>query len=199
MKPPQLDGDAARVQLKAPPSHSIPVKTLEKWESKARMLVAVASHADIFSASTDALLSEQSISPLVLRRLMEALAKTTRYSIALSLSLASELLRARRDSCLAANNRMLMPHSKGILRTAPLKSSSLFGGLIKDVAETDWIDQTHMALSVNQKGFKNLKIPGLNPSGKPKFTGNRGRRPYRNSRVGPHTSVNLPLLQKANP
>lgn len=108
---------------------------------------------------------------------------------------------------------MLMSHSKDILRTAPLKSSSLFGGLIKEVAETDRIDQTHMALSTNQKGFRNppkrqapkpvsappQKIPRLNLSAKPKFSDNRGRRPYRTPRGGPRSSANLPALHKTNP
>lgn len=47
VKSPQVGVAAARVPLKAPSSHSIAFKTLEKWESKTRMLVAVACHVDI--------------------------------------------------------------------------------------------------------------------------------------------------------
>ena len=48
---PHLDADVSQLVMSSRGKYSIPIKNLEIWEKRARSLVAVNSHADLFSST----------------------------------------------------------------------------------------------------------------------------------------------------
>ena len=77
--------------------YSIPVKNMEIWEKGARYLVAINSHADLFSSAAYLCLQQESMSVNALSRLLEAVAKSVKHATAMSTILAIELFQARSD------------------------------------------------------------------------------------------------------
>ena len=146
IKPPVVDADASKVGITAGSNVVVPVKVLEALEAKMRSLVTMASHADLFSAASFQLLSEPELSPLALQRLLQAVSRTSRHSLALLLASASDICQLRRDAALDTTT-ILLEHSKAKLRAAPLNSAELFGGLIGEVATQDLTDHQIRALS----------------------------------------------------
>ena len=59
---PQLEADASLLDLSNKGRASIPLKNLEAWERKARKLVSINSHADLFSSATILCLQQESMS-----------------------------------------------------------------------------------------------------------------------------------------
>ena len=78
---------------------SIPMRNLI-WENIARKLVAINSHADLFSSAAYLCMQQQTMSIQALSRLSEAVAKSIRHATAMSTILAMEILQARRDAVL---------------------------------------------------------------------------------------------------
>ena len=132
VKAPQLDIDASKVGLSVPTNVTVPMKTLESLEGRLRSLVTIASHADLFSAASYQLLSEEDFSPAALQRLLQAVSRTARHSLVLLLASASDILQLRRDTILYSSS-VLMDHSKAKLRATPLNATELFGGLIAEI------------------------------------------------------------------
>ena len=72
---------------------------------RARNLVAVDSHADLFASAAYQCLHQESMSVNALSRLLEAMSKSIKHATTLSTILAIELLYARRDSAITIFHR----------------------------------------------------------------------------------------------
>lgn len=173
---PKLDRDAGKLSLSSPINFSLNTTRLESWEKRCRELVSIASHADLFSSAAFQNLRQETLNPQALQRLLEAVGKTTRHSIALAMSLATEMLLSRRDAVLSTSP-VLLDHSKTKLRAAPLNSTSLFGDRIVEVAQSDLTDQQHRLMagvSSKKPSIKN-QGPTMTPSSS-KQSKNRNQR-----------------------
>lgn len=173
---PKLDRDAGKLSLSSPINFSLNTTRLESWEKRCRELVSIASHADLFSSAAFQNLRQETLNPQALQRLLEAVGKTTRHSIALAMSLATEMLVSRRDAVLSTSP-VLLDHSKTKLRAAPLNSTSLFGDRIVEVAQSDLTDQQHRLMagvSSKKPSIKN-QGPAMTPSSS-KQSKNRNQR-----------------------
>ena len=116
---------------------SVPVKNLEIWEKRARKLVALNSHADLFSSAAFLCLQQAPMSVTALSRLLETVAKYIRNSTAKSTILATELFQARRDAAIATS-KVLLENSGYELRNAPINAKTLFDNKIKEVAKFNY-------------------------------------------------------------
>ena len=134
---PQLEADASLLDISNKGRASIPLKNLEAWERKARKLVAINSHADLFSSAAFLSLQQESMSVAALSRFLEAVAKSIKHATAMSTLLTTELFQARRDAALASS-KLLLDNSTYELRNAPINSKSLFDGRIKEIAKSNF-------------------------------------------------------------
>ena len=87
---PQLEADASLLDISNKGRASIPLKNLEAWERKARKLVSINSHADLFSSAAFLSLQQESMSVAALSRLLEAVAKSIKHATAMSTLLTTE-------------------------------------------------------------------------------------------------------------
>ena len=154
------------------------MKNLEFWEKRAHKLVAINSPADLFSSAACLCLQKESMSVTALSRLLVAVAKSIRHSVAMSTILAMELFQAKHDSTLAISK--LLENSGYEFRNAPINARSLFGNKLKEVAKSNYEAQQQKFLassSVNAsqqqkpsylvlKSFKIPKVP--NKQSRPK-------------------------------
>ena len=104
---PQLEADALLLDISSRGRCSIPVKKLEFWEKRARKLVAINLHANLFSSAAYLCLQQESMSVTALSRLLEAVVKSIRHATAMSTILATELFQARRDAAIATSKLLL--------------------------------------------------------------------------------------------
>ena len=116
---PLLEPDASLLDLSTRGRCSFLVKNLEFWEKRARKLVAMNSHADLFSSAAYLCLQQESISVPALSRHLEAVAKSIRHLVAMSTILAAELFQARRDAAIATS-KLLLENSSYELRNTPI-------------------------------------------------------------------------------
>ena len=65
--------------------------------------MAINLHVDLFSTAAYLSLQQKSMSGVALSRLLEAVAKSMRHSVAMSTILAAELFQARRDAAIATS------------------------------------------------------------------------------------------------
>ena len=79
-------------------------------------------------------------------RLLEAVAKSIRHSVALSTILATELFQARRNAA-TATSKLLLENSGYELRNAPINAKSLLGNKIKEVAKSNYEAQQQRFLA----------------------------------------------------
>ena len=70
-------------------------------KKKPRKLLAINSHADLFSFAAYLCMQQQTMSVPALSRLLEAVAKAIKHATAMSTILATEILQARREAVLA--------------------------------------------------------------------------------------------------
>ena len=134
---PPLEADASLLDLSSKGRCSLPVMCLETWEKRARKLVAINSHADLFSSTAYLCLQQQSMSVAALSRLLEVVAKSIKHATAMSSILATELFQARCDAALA-KSKLLLEYSCYKLCNAPINAKSLFGNKIKKVAKGNY-------------------------------------------------------------
>ena len=120
---PPLEADYSLLDLSNKGRASIPIKNLEAWEKKARKLIAINSHADLFSSAAFLCLQEESMPVTALSRLLEAVAKSIKHTTAMSTILTTEIFQVRRDAALASS-KLLMDNSAYELRNAPINSNS---------------------------------------------------------------------------
>ena len=180
---PQLEADASLLDISNKGRASIPLKNLEAWERKARKLVAINSHADLFSSAAFLSLQQESMSIAALSRLLEAVAKSIKHATAMSTLLTTELFQARRDAALASS-KLLLDNSTYELRNAPINSKSLFDGRIKEIAKSNFEAQQQRFLASTSiqsqshsykppsqsRAFKIPKYPAKQTTSRPKPT-----------------------------
>ena len=167
------------------------MKNLEFWAKRARKLVAINSHADLFSSAAYLCLQQKSMSVAALSTLLEAVAKSIRHSVAMSTILATELFQAIRDAAIATS-KLLLENSGYELRNAPCFSYQTDGHysiaaattrhpvfpyldnwLIRDLIRNRLISHAKYCLqTVQSLGFiPNLKKSDLIPAQKFTFIG----------------------------
>ena len=95
----------------------------DKSGTSCRVIHASAAYQSLSSIKMDS---------AILNGFLQALAKSLRHSVALSVLLAAELQQIRRDAVISTS-KILTDTSKDILRKIPLVSATLFGGKIKDI------------------------------------------------------------------
>ena len=180
---PQLEADASLLDISNKGRASIPLKNLEAWERKARKLVSINSHADLFSSAAFLSLQQESMSVAALSRLLEAVAKSIKHATAMSTLLTAELFQARRDAALASS-KLLLDNSTYELRNAPINSKSLFDGRIKEIAKSNFEAQQQRFLTstsiqsqshsfkppTQSRAFKIPKYPAKKTTSRPKPT-----------------------------
>ena len=157
---PQLEADASLLDLSNKGRASIPLKNLEAWERKARKLVSINSHADLFSSAAFLCLQQESMSVVALSRLLEAIAKSIKHATAMSTLLATEIFQARWDAALASS-KLLLDNSSFELRNAPVNSKTLFDGRIKEIAKSNFEaqQQRFLASTSIQSQSRSFKPP----------------------------------------
>ena len=133
---PPLELEASLLDLSSKRKCSIPMKNIEIWEKRARKLIAINSHADLFSSAAYLCMQQQTMSMPALLRLLEAVAKSIKHATAMSTILATEIFQARRDVVLATS-KILPDNSNHELQNAPINSKTLFGNKIKEVAKAN--------------------------------------------------------------
>ena len=143
---PPLEADSSLLDLSNKGRASIPIKNLEAWEKKARKLIAINSHADLFSSAAFLCLQPKSMSVTALSRLLEAVTKSIKHTTAMSTILTTEIFQARCDTALASS-KLLLDNSAYKLRNAPINSKTLFAGRIKEVAKTNYEAQQQRFLA----------------------------------------------------
>ena len=72
---PTLEAGASLLDLSNKGRSYIPIKNLEAWEKKACKLIAINSHADLFSSAAYLCLQQESVSVAALSRLLKAIEK----------------------------------------------------------------------------------------------------------------------------
>ena len=196
---PQLEADASLLDISNKGRASIPLKNLEAWERKARKLVAINSHADLFSSAAFLSLQQESMSVAALSRLLEAVAKSIKHATAMSTLLTTELFQARRDAALASS-KLLLDNSTYELRNAPINSKSLFDGRIKEIAKSNFEAQQQRFLASTSiqsqshsykppsqsRAFKIPKYPAKQTTSRPKPT-----QSYRSKNISQSSSSHI--------
>ena len=180
---PQLEADESLLDLSNKGRASIPVKNLEAWEKKARKLVSINSHADLFSSTAFLCLQQESMLVTALSRLLEAVAKSIKHATAMSTLLTTEIFQARHDAALASS-KLLLDNSCYELRNAPIYSKTLFDGRIKEIAKSIYEAQQQRLLASTSiqsqprsfkpsnptRAFKTPKYPAKQTMTRPKPT-----------------------------
>ena len=88
----QLEADALLLDLSNKGRCSVPAKNLEVREKRARKLVAINSHADLFSSAAYLCLQQESVLVTALSRLLEAVAKSIKHATAMSTILTAQYI-----------------------------------------------------------------------------------------------------------
>ena len=79
------------------------MKNIEIWEKRARKLIVINLHEVLFSSATYLCMQQQTMSMPALLRLLEAIAKSIKHAMAMSMILATEVFQARYDAVLATS------------------------------------------------------------------------------------------------
>ena len=152
---PPLDADASRLGIRPPQSISSSLKQIERWESRSRQLVGVASYSNAFTAALHAALKNpDEIDGPSIKLLLDALNKATNHTVGLSMALASELFKVRREGHIPSGPS-LSENSKRRIRAAPISATTLLNGLVPEVAEAERNDRLRDAATSSAKGPKN--------------------------------------------
>ena len=83
--------------------------------------MAINLYADLVSLAAYLCLKQESVSDTALSRLLEAMAKSIRLSVAMPTILATELFQARRNAAIATS-KLLLENSGYELRNAPINA-----------------------------------------------------------------------------
>ncbi len=145
VKPPSLDKDAALIGVTKPPTPASSISRVwEDTDQRMRAIVAMASHIDLcLGASRGALAQEEGVQ---LEALLQSAARATRDILGTALAASSDILLWRRDTALASSSLLAGP-SRESLRTAPLASSSLLGGLCEKASKEDVSERQRVLLT----------------------------------------------------
>ena len=182
---PTLEADTSFLDLSNKRRSALPIKNLEAWEKKARKLIAISSHADLFSSAAYLCLQQELMSVAAFSRLLEAVAKSIKHATAMSTIFATEMFEARRDAALAIS-KLLLVNSSYELRNAPINSKTLFDGKIKEVVKANYEAQQQRFLastSANTTVHQQRPFPMSRPFKIPKIPTRLSRtkqtQPYR--------------------
>ena len=145
---PPLETEASLLDLSSKGKCSIPVENIEIWEKRARKIMAINSHVDLFSSAAYLCMQQQTMSVPALLRLLEAIAKSIKHAMAMSTILAKEIFQARHDGVLATS-KILLDSFNHELRNAPINSKTLFGNKIKEVAKGNFEAQQQRFLATS--------------------------------------------------
>ena len=132
---PPLEMEVSLLDFSSKGKCSIPMRNIEIWEKRAHKLIAVNSHADLFSSA--ACMQQQTMSMPAFSRLLEAVAKWIKPATAMSTILTTEIFQARRDAVLATS-KLLLENSNYELHNAPINSKTLFGNKIGSCQGQFW-------------------------------------------------------------
>ena len=124
------------------------MKNIEIWEKRARKLITIDLHADLFSSAAYLCMQQQTMSVPALSKLLEAVAKSIKHTMAMSTILATEIFQARHDTLLAMS-KLLLDNSNRKLRNTPINSKTLFGNEIKEVAKGNFEAQQQRFLATS--------------------------------------------------
>ena len=127
---PPLESEASLLELSGKGKCSIPMKNIEIWEKRARNLIAINLHADLFSSAS------------------EAVAKSIKHARAMSTILATEIFQGRRNALLATS-QLLLDNFNHELWNAPINSKTIFGSKIKEVAKCNFEAQQQRFLATS--------------------------------------------------
>ena len=111
---PPLESDASLQSSKG--RRSVPFRSIETWEKRACKLIAINS------------LQQQSMSVPALSSLLEAVAKSIKHGMTMSMILATELFQARPGAALATS-KLLLEDSCYELRNVQINAKTLFGNM----------------------------------------------------------------------
>ena len=138
---PSLDSDASRLGIRQPSSLQIPLKHLERWETRSRQLLGVSAYNNAFTAALNSALKNPSeVDPESIKLLLDALNKTSIHSMGLSVCLSAEIFKLRREGHIPPGNA-LSANSRRKLRSVPLSSDSIFGRTIAEVSQGEKDDR----------------------------------------------------------
>ena len=173
---PPLDSDASRLGIRPPSSVSVPLKQLERWETRLRQLLGVASYNNAFTAALNSALKNPSeVDPESTKLLLDALNKSSLHSMGLSLVLAAELFKVRRESHIPSGSS-LSANSRRKLRTVPLSADTMFG---KTVAEVSQVEKDDRLLAPPKPRVQESKryFPKRKGGGNPSHTPSKKAKP----------------------
>ena len=105
-------------------------KNLDTVEKQVRGLIAITSHADLFSSAVFQSLLSEDMDSAHLTRFLQVLAKSIRHSVGLSVLIAAELTQVRKEAVIGTS-KILTEESKDSLRKILVLSHPLFGGKLK--------------------------------------------------------------------
>ena len=103
---------------------------------RARCLVAIDSHVNLFSSAAYQCLQQESVLVIALFRLLEAVAKSVMHATAMSTILAIELFQVRRDAAISSS-KIFLDHSSHALRNAPIYFQLLFDNMVTEVVKSN--------------------------------------------------------------
>ena len=119
-----LDADTSQIDISSRGKYmySVLIKNMKVWEKTAYSLVAINSHADLFSSTAYQCLQQESILVNALSRLLESVAKSIKHATAMSTILAIAFFQAQQDAAIASS-KILLDHSSYALRSTPVNYS----------------------------------------------------------------------------
>ena len=106
--------DSSQIDISCSGRYAVLIKNMKVWGKTAHSLVAINSHADLFSSAAYQCLQQESVSVSVLSRLFEAVAKSDKHATAMSNTLAIQLFQARHDAAIVSF-KILFDHSSHII------------------------------------------------------------------------------------
>ncbi len=150
LKPPPLDKDASAIGVSSVP---VPgphfVRAWESADSKLRQIVAMASHIDLMlGGAREAIDQDDSAS---LDMVLQSAAQASKHILSTSLAASTDILLSRRDASLAGSSVLQGP-ARELLRTAPLSSETLFGGVCERASKEDSSIRERILLTRNLTG-----------------------------------------------
>ncbi|MES9882651.1 MAG: hypothetical protein ABW185_17430 [Sedimenticola sp.] len=145
VKNPKLDSDAQKVGIHGSCPPTVTQVLAESLESRARGMVTMSSHLDLFLAALNKGLNLEEHYD-TLQVLLQSAAKASRHIMGSAMSMSTDLLLCRRDAAIASAS-ILPGQGRETLRACALTSPKLLGGKCAEVAAGDLADRQRNVLS----------------------------------------------------
>ncbi len=144
LKHPSLDDDAQKIGVAKASFPKAPDALLESLDVRARSLVSMASHMDLFlGAAKHAIESEDS---RAVASLLQSSARAAKHVMATALTMSTDIILSKRDATLALSS-VLPGQGRDLLRAAPLQGHNLFGDKCAQVASADTAERQSQQLA----------------------------------------------------